>query len=263
MGRLFELPLFDPASTTEASTTTTDSRRSGSGPGATRPLPRSLPSTSSSCATASPGGVWLPGDESALLLNGIDLVAFHRGMYEQGEVPGAWFGWRAREHGFTPTAAGSAVTLFERGRAPAAAPPAGAAAFAAVLLRGLARARNGGAPGPDLGVRERDARARRELARDHERPALGRRRDARELLSVAAPRSATSLDGERWHAVVLEVPSYARHEAAPRPPARAWPSAPGGPRAVLPTSRISRTLEPSKRYRTRPAAATRSKGDSP
>ena len=39
-------------------------------------------------------GVWLPGDESALLLNGIDLVAFHRGMYEQGEVPGAWFGWR-------------------------------------------------------------------------------------------------------------------------------------------------------------------------
>ena len=53
-------------------------------------------------------GVWLPGDESALADYDIDLVAFHRGMYEQGHVPGAWFGWQGLvDHGFSPARGGS------------------------------------------------------------------------------------------------------------------------------------------------------------
>lgn len=69
-------------------------------------------------------GVWLPGDERALELNGINLVTFHRGMYAQGQVPGAWFGWQGLvEHGFRPATTGGEVTLFTRGASEAAVPP--------------------------------------------------------------------------------------------------------------------------------------------
>ncbi|MGH3038434.1 MAG: hypothetical protein ACRDLZ_03380, partial [Gaiellaceae bacterium] len=64
-------------------------------------------------------GVWLPGDEETLAEIGIRHVTFHAGMYEQGEVPGAWFGWQGlAEHGFVPVARGGPVTLLAReGRA--------------------------------------------------------------------------------------------------------------------------------------------------
>jgi hypothetical protein len=68
-------------------------------------------------------GVWLPGDEATLRLLGIEYVTFHRGLYAQGKVPGAWFGWQGLlDHGFAPTAVGGPVTLFARGRRAAAAP---------------------------------------------------------------------------------------------------------------------------------------------
>ncbi|HXV94969.1 MAG TPA: hypothetical protein VD695_00325 [Gaiellaceae bacterium] len=60
-------------------------------------------------------GVWLPGDEETLAAIGVRNVTFHAGAYEQGSVPGAWFGWqKLLEHGFAPEARGGRVTLFTR-----------------------------------------------------------------------------------------------------------------------------------------------------
>jgi hypothetical protein len=60
-------------------------------------------------------GVWLPGDEETLADIGVRYVTFHAGMYEQGRVPGAWFGWQGLvENGFSPAARGGRVTLFAR-----------------------------------------------------------------------------------------------------------------------------------------------------
>jgi hypothetical protein len=61
-------------------------------------------------------GVWLPGDVETLAALGIRYVTFHDGMYEQGRVPGAWFGWQGlAAHGFAPVARGGRVTLLARG----------------------------------------------------------------------------------------------------------------------------------------------------
>jgi hypothetical protein len=60
-------------------------------------------------------GAWLPGDEETLAHMDIRRVTFHAGMYEQGAVPGAWFGWQGlAEHGFVPVARGGGVTLLAR-----------------------------------------------------------------------------------------------------------------------------------------------------
>ncbi len=60
-------------------------------------------------------GVWLPSDELALDAMEIRYLMFHVGMYRQGFVPGAWFGWRElAEHGFSPVARGGQVTLLSR-----------------------------------------------------------------------------------------------------------------------------------------------------
>ena len=58
-------------------------------------------------------GVWLPGDEETLADIEVRHVAFHGGMYGQGRVPGAWFGWQGLlDHGYAPVARGGRVTLF-------------------------------------------------------------------------------------------------------------------------------------------------------
>ncbi len=60
-------------------------------------------------------GVWLPGDEETLEDYDIQHVTFHQGMYAQGTVPGGWFGWQGLvDHGFSPVARGGRVTLFSR-----------------------------------------------------------------------------------------------------------------------------------------------------
>jgi hypothetical protein len=60
-------------------------------------------------------GVWLTGDEETLAQMDIRQITFHAGMYEQGSVPGAWFGWQGlRAHGFAPVARGGLVTLLAR-----------------------------------------------------------------------------------------------------------------------------------------------------
>ena len=61
-------------------------------------------------------GVWLPGDEEVLATLGIRFVTFHEGVYAQAEVPGAWFGWRELvARGYAPVARGGAITLLARG----------------------------------------------------------------------------------------------------------------------------------------------------
>ncbi|MGH3023926.1 MAG: hypothetical protein ACRDNI_09745, partial [Gaiellaceae bacterium] len=70
-------------------------------------------------------GIWLPGDEELLRESGVEHVLFHRGMYEQGDVPGAYFGWLGLlEHGFAPVAQDGPVTLLTRAGAGSAEAPA-------------------------------------------------------------------------------------------------------------------------------------------
>jgi hypothetical protein len=68
-------------------------------------------------------GVWLPRDEERLASLGVENVVFHRGMYVQGKVPGAYFAWRAlADAGFGDVVRDGAVTLFRRERPATAAP---------------------------------------------------------------------------------------------------------------------------------------------
>ena len=58
-------------------------------------------------------GVWHPGDREELEALGVRQIVFHRGLYRQGRVPGAWFAWRAlQQAGYRPVARGEAVSLF-------------------------------------------------------------------------------------------------------------------------------------------------------
>jgi hypothetical protein len=160
-------------------------------------------------------GVWLPGDEEALRAAEIEHVLFHRGMYAQGEVPGAWFGWRELgAHGFAPRATGGAVSLFGRGQAaPTAAPVPEPSRFGPVFCEGW--------EGPEEGwdgrvMIERQApfwlygsgtlhlRVSAPAALDAAVWVDGRRvGDARVAREASLE---TPLTGPGWHAVVLEVP---------------------------------------------------------
>ncbi len=65
-------------------------------------------------------GVWLPADRAELTRLGITRILFHQGLYLQAHRRGAWFAWRSLvDLGWTPAAAGDAVTLFEPGRSSA------------------------------------------------------------------------------------------------------------------------------------------------
>ncbi|MGH3112686.1 MAG: hypothetical protein ACRDOP_04375, partial [Gaiellaceae bacterium] len=69
-------------------------------------------------------GAWLPGDRTALASLGIRSLLYHRGLYEQGRVPGAWFAWRGLvKAGYRPSARGGVVWLWEPGRGSSPPPP--------------------------------------------------------------------------------------------------------------------------------------------
>jgi hypothetical protein len=58
-------------------------------------------------------GAWLPGDRRGLERLGIRYLVFHRGLYEQADVPGAWFAWQGLARaGYGFEADGGAVSLF-------------------------------------------------------------------------------------------------------------------------------------------------------
>jgi len=69
-------------------------------------------------------GVWLPGDRARLAGLGIRMLLFHRGVFEQASLPGAWFAWRGLEQqGYRPIAQGGSVWLFRLARGTAVQPP--------------------------------------------------------------------------------------------------------------------------------------------
>jgi hypothetical protein len=152
-------------------------------------------------------GIWLPGDEELLRELGIEYVMFHVGLYRQGSVPGAWFGWQGLlEHGFESVARGGEVTLLSRGDGQAEAPvpePSRAEPFLCEGWRGRTmREREGllwlhGSGGVQLDV-----------SAIAETPAAlwvdGRLVDEAQVAGTATLEA--ELDGERWHAVVLEIP---------------------------------------------------------
>jgi hypothetical protein len=153
-------------------------------------------------------GVWLPGDEETLAELGIRNVTYHVGMYEQGAVPGAWFGWRGLvEHGLSPGARGGQVTLFSRGPGggpgvPVPEPPRDDPLFCEGWNGSVTDERQGpfwvyGSGSVRVTV---DAIA--------ETPATfwvdG---DQADVQIVSGPTELTGrLEGEGWHALVLEVP---------------------------------------------------------
>ena len=153
-------------------------------------------------------GVWLPGDEETLADIDVRHVAFHAGMYEQGGVPGAWFGWQGLlGHGFSPAARGGQVTLFSRDGgadfgAPVAEPPRDAPVFCEGWNGDVMDERQGPlwvyGSGP----------IRLTVSAIAETPATlwvdGEQADSQ---PVSGPTVlAGELGGEGWHALVLEVP---------------------------------------------------------
>ena len=155
-------------------------------------------------------GVWLPGDEETLADLNVQHVAYHAGMYEQSEVPGAWFGWQGLlEHGFSPVAQGGRVTLFSRGDgsgefAPGPPePPRGEPVFCEDWSGNVTDERQGAfwvyGSGPVKLTVNAIAETPATLWVDGERADTG---------LVSGPTELEGdLAGEGWHALVLEVPA--------------------------------------------------------
>jgi hypothetical protein len=153
-------------------------------------------------------GIWLPGDEETLRELGIEYVTFHLGLYRQGDVPGAWFGWQGlSEHGFAPVARGGEVTLLARadgatGQAPVPE-PSRATPFLCEGWRGRTMRERQGllwlyGSGP----------VRLEVSASAETPAAlwidGAGVD--ETLVAGSAALEGELEGEGWHGLVLEIP---------------------------------------------------------
>jgi hypothetical protein len=68
-------------------------------------------------------GVWLRDDREELDALGVTHIAFHRGLYQEAQVPGVWFAWRGLEHaGYRPVTRDGVVTLFAQSGDVAASP---------------------------------------------------------------------------------------------------------------------------------------------
>jgi hypothetical protein len=154
-------------------------------------------------------GVWLPGDDRALESRGVRYAVFHRGMFAQGRVPGAWFGWRGLvDHGFAPLAADGAITVFARGRGDGGTPPPvpEPSRRRPLLCEGW-RGRTMDERQAPLWVYGEGTLTLRVGTTTTNWAGLWV--DGARLPDVRVRGRATlraSLKGERWHAVVLEVP---------------------------------------------------------
>jgi hypothetical protein len=149
-------------------------------------------------------GVWEPGDEATLERLGVENVLLHRGVYDQAGDRSAWFAWRGLEEaGWAPTAQGGPVTLFTLGASSAPPPFAQPARTEPVFCQGW---RDGKTtelqapfwiygPGPFT------------LTMNAEEPtqitlAVGEQKIFDEEIGGQTTASL-KLDGETWHAVVL------------------------------------------------------------
>ena len=153
-------------------------------------------------------GVWLPGDEAALRTYGVEYTAFHRGLYAAAKIPGAWFGWRGLlAHGFAPRAGDGAVTLLARGGTAASGPSIREPSRTKPLLcEGWRRQTMVERQAPlwiygsgslELAVSTPESLDATLWV------------DGQELRNGTVAREGTleaELAGERWHAVVVEVP---------------------------------------------------------
>jgi hypothetical protein len=207
-GRVLELPLFEPGihygSAYDAYQLQTPRERPG-GYSTLVPQPAFdfyFQHTRLSC------GIWLPGDEETLAELGAQYVAFHLGLYRQGGVPGAWFGWQAlADHGFAPIARGGEVIVLGRGDGTADEAPVPEPSRAEPFLCEGWRGRT---------MRERQGLlwlhgsgpVRLEVSARADTPAAlwvdGALVDETHVAGTATLEG--ELEGERWHAVVLEVP---------------------------------------------------------
>jgi hypothetical protein len=158
-------------------------------------------------------GVWLPGDDAALRTRGVEYVTFHRGMYAQGMVPGAWFGWHALlEHGWAPRARDGAVSLLVRGRSRAQAPVPEPSRDRPVFCEGW-RGRTMDERQAPFWIYGSGILSLRLGAPEPTHAGLwvdGRRQQDSEVAEAIT--LVTELRGERWHSVVLEVPELLRSE---------------------------------------------------
>jgi hypothetical protein len=151
-------------------------------------------------------GVWLPGDEDVLTELGVTNVAFHRGLYRQAQMPGAWFGWRGlQEAGYRPAGGDESVTYFAESGAIAAPPVPEPRADRPVLCQGWRGRRMVEAQAPFWihggGTLELHVAA---PGRTTARVWV----DGRELEPVDVSRTSTlllPLGVSRWHSVTLEV----------------------------------------------------------
>jgi hypothetical protein len=159
-------------------------------------------------------GVWLRGDEETLEEIDVQYVTFHKGMYAQGMVPGAWFGWQGLlDHGFSPVARGGLVTLFSRsGNAripvPVPEPPRGQPLFCEGWDGRVMDERQGPLWLYGAGTVRVTVKAAAEV------PAtLWVDGELADRAVVASPTIlAGELDGSGWHALVLEVPQLLETE---------------------------------------------------
>jgi hypothetical protein len=153
-------------------------------------------------------GVWLPGDEETLAALGIRFAPYHAGMYAQAGVPGAWFGWQGLvQHGFSPVARDGQVTLFARDGdgdlgVPVPEPDRGQPLFCEGWKNDVMDERQ--APFWVHG----EGPLRLEVSAVSETPAVlwvdGVRADVVQVDGTTTLEA--ELDGDRWHAVVLEIP---------------------------------------------------------
>jgi hypothetical protein len=154
-------------------------------------------------------GVWLPGDEETLADMDVGHLTFHAGMYEQGTVPGAWFGWQSLfDHGFSPVARGGRVTLFSHddGGAALAAPVAEPPRWQPLFCEGWEGRVMDERQAPFWVYGAETLRLR--VSAPAETPAsLWLDGDLVDRIQVDGTATVEAeLAGDRWHALVLEVP---------------------------------------------------------
>jgi uncharacterized membrane protein (DUF485 family) len=152
-------------------------------------------------------GVWLPGDEAFLRARGVEYATFHGGLYAQGKVRGAWFGWRGLlEHGWAPRVTDGAVTFLARGRSRSPAPVREPPRSRPVFCEGW-KGRTMDERQAPLWVYGSGPLTLRVGAPEPTRAALWVDGERLPDTDVARERMlAAELPGERWHSVVLEVP---------------------------------------------------------
>jgi hypothetical protein len=154
-------------------------------------------------------GAWLPRDVVELERLGVRSMVFHRGLYRRG-LPGAWFAWQElMRHGWRPVADGGAVTLLEQRAGPSTqSGPVEPARNGPYFCRGWSGGRRTLEPfapfwvwgSGRLVLRFRSVRPTEAILWVDE---------VRDRLFTINGRGAVRvrLAGERWHPVVVEIPT--------------------------------------------------------